>query len=89
MALTKEQKQEIIASYAIKEKDTGSPEVQIAVLSAEILSLNQHLQLHKHDFHSRRGLYMMIGKRRRLLNYLRQEDVSRYQTLIERLNLRR
>lgn len=89
MALTKAEKQEIIKSYAIKEGDTGSPEVQVAVLSAEIASLNEHLQQHIHDFHSRRGLYMMIGKRRRLLKYLRHEDVARYQTLIQRLGLRR
>ena len=89
MALTKDQKTEIIKSYAIEEGDTGSPEVQVAVLSAEINSLNEHLQKHIHDFHSRRGLYMMIGKRRRLLNYLRHEDVTRYQTLIQRLGLRR
>ena len=89
MALTKEQKTEIIKGFAIKEGDTGSPEVQIAVLSAEIASLNEHLQIHNHDFHSRRGLYMMIGKRRRLLKYLRHEDVTRYQTLIQRLGLRR
>lgn len=89
MALTKVEKQEIIKAYATKEGDTGSPEVQIAVLSAEISSLNGHLQQHIHDFHSRRGLYMMIGKRRRLLNYLRHKDVARYQTLIQRLGLRR
>ena len=89
MALTKVEKQEIIKAYATKEKDTGSPEVQIAVLSAEINSLNGHLQQHIHDFHSRRGLYMMIGKRRRLLNYLRHKDVERYQTLIQKLGLRR
>ncbi|MCD4826154.1 MAG: 30S ribosomal protein S15 [Acholeplasmataceae bacterium] len=89
MALTKEQKQEIIKGNAIKEGDTGSPEVQIAVLSAEIASLNEHLQKHIHDFHSRRGLYMMIGKRRRLLKYLRHEDVERYQALIQKLGLRR
>ncbi len=89
MALTKDQKQEVIKSYATKEGDTGSPEVQIAVLSAEINSLNVHLQAHLHDFHSRRGLYMMIGKRRRLLNYLRNKNVDRYQTLIQRLGLRR
>ena len=89
MALTKLEKTEIIKANAIKEGDTGSPEVQVAVLTAEIASLNGHLQTHIHDFHSRRGLYMMIGKRRRLLNYLRHEDVTRYQTLIQKLGLRR
>jgi len=89
MALTKAQKTEIIKNYATKDGDTGSPEVQIAVLSAEINSLNQHLQQHIHDFHSRRGLYMMIGKRRRLLKYLRHKDVDRYTALIQKLGLRR
>ncbi|MDX9692182.1 MAG: 30S ribosomal protein S15 [Acholeplasmataceae bacterium] len=89
MALSKERKNEIIKAYATKEGDTGSPEVQVAVLSAEILELNAHLQKHIHDFHSRRGLYMMIGKRRRLLKYLRNNDVNRYQVLIEKLGLRR
>jgi small subunit ribosomal protein S15 len=89
MALLKEEKQKIMKEYATKEGDTGSPEVQIAVLSYEINSLNEHLKKHIHDFHSRRGLYMMIGQRRRLLNYLRNKDVTRYQTLIAKLGLRR
>jgi len=89
MAISKAAKQEIIKAYAIKEGDTGSSEVQVAVLTAEIDSLNVHLQVHIHDFHSRRGLYQMIGKRRRLLNYLRNNDVKRYQVLIEKLGLRR
>lgn len=89
MAITKEAKNAIIKEYAIKEGDTGSPEVQIAVLTAEINTLNTHLQKHIHDFHSRRGLYMMIGQRRRLLNYLRHKDVDRYQALIAKLGLRR
>jgi len=89
MAISKAQKQEIIKAYATKEGDTGSPEVQVAVLTAEINTLNAHLQVHIHDFHSRRGLYKMIGQRRRLLNYLRNKDVSRYQALIEKLGLRR
>ncbi|MDY0295670.1 MAG: 30S ribosomal protein S15 [Acholeplasmataceae bacterium] len=89
MALSKERKNEIIKAYATKEGDTGSPEVQIAVLTEQINQLNGHLQVHQHDFHSRRGLYLMIGQRRRLLNYLRNSDVTRYQTLISKLGLRR
>ncbi|MDI6452024.1 30S ribosomal protein S15 [Peloplasma aerotolerans] len=89
MALLKEKKTEIIKKYATKEGDTGSPEVQIAVLSQEIADLNAHLQIHIHDFHSRRGLYMKIGQRRRLLKYLRSKDVDRYQQLIQKLGLRR
>ncbi len=89
MALSKEKKQEIIKAFAIKEGDTGSPEVQIAVLTENIQSLNGHLKTHIHDFHSRRGLYKMIGQRRRLLNYLRNNDVNRYQTLIQRLGIRK
>lgn len=76
-------------AYATKDGDTGSPEVQVAVLSAEITELNEHLQKHIHDFHSRRGLYMKIGQRRRLLTYLRNKDVNRYQELIQKLGLRR
>ena len=89
MALSKEKKTEIIKAYATKEGDTGSPEVQIAVLTAEINELNEHLTVHIHDFHSRRGLYMKIGQRRRLLSYLRNKDVDRYQALIQKLGLRR
>jgi len=89
MALSKEKKTEIMKAYATKDGDTGSPEVQIAVLSAEITELNEHLQKHIHDFHSRRGLYMKIGQRRRLLTYLRNKDVNRYQELIQKLGLRR
>ncbi|MCF7932162.1 MAG: 30S ribosomal protein S15 [Acholeplasmataceae bacterium] len=89
MALSKEKKTELIKAYQIKEGDTGSPEVQIAILTHEINHLNEHLQEHIHDFHSRRGLYKMIGNRRRLLKYLRHQDVQRYQTLIQRLGLRR
>ncbi|RJX26156.1 MAG: 30S ribosomal protein S15 [Acholeplasma sp.] len=89
MALSKEKKNEVIKAYATKEGDTGSPEVQIAVLTEQINQLNGHLQTHTHDFHSRRGLYLMIGQRRRLLNYLRNYDVNRYQVLIEKLGLRR
>ncbi len=89
MALDKAKKTEIIKAYAIKEGDTGSPEVQIAVLTQEINDLNNHLTQHIHDFHSRRGLYMKIGLRRRLLKYLRSKDVTRYQVLIQKLGLRR
>ncbi|MGE4320348.1 MAG: 30S ribosomal protein S15 [Acholeplasmataceae bacterium] len=89
MAISKARKQEIIKAYATKEGDTGSPEVQVAVLTEEINTLNGHLQVHIHDFHSRRGLYKMIGQRRRLLNYLRNKDVNRYQELIAKLGLRR
>ena len=89
MALSKEDKTAIIKKYQLDAKDTGSPEVQIAILSSEIDQLNGHLQNHIHDFHSRRGLYMKIGHRRRLLKYLRNEDLARYQTLIEKLGLRR
>lgn len=89
MALSKELKQSLIKEYAIKDGDTGSPEVQIAILTHEINQLNAHLQTHIHDFHSRRGLYMKVGHRRSLLKYLRENDVNRYQALIERLGLRR
>lgn len=89
MAISKEKKQAIMQEFAIKEGDTGSPEVQIAVLTENINSLNEHLKAHIHDFHSRRGLYKMIGQRRRLLNYLRNNDVDRYQALIQKLGLRK
>ena len=87
--LTKEQKAEIVAKYATKEGDTGSPEVQIAILTAEINQLNAHLSLHIHDFHSKRGLLMKVGQRRSLLNYLREKDITRYRALVEKLGLRR
>lgn len=89
MALDKAKKTEIIKAFATKEGDTGSPEVQIAVLTQEINDLNNHLQKHIHDFHSRRGLYMKIGLRRRLLKYLRSKNVESYQVLIQKLGLRR
>lgn len=89
MALTKEHKNEIIAEYATHEGDTGSPEVQIAVLTADINSLNGHIGTHKKDFHSYRGLMKKIGHRRNLLAYLRKKDVQRYRDLIQRLGLRR
>ncbi|WP_404452666.1 30S ribosomal protein S15 [Virgibacillus necropolis] len=89
MAITKDRKNEIINEYKVHENDTGSPEVQIAVLTAEITTLNDHLRTHKKDHHSRRGLLKMVGKRRNLLNYLRNNDVTRYRELIKRLGLRR
>ena len=89
MALTAEEKQEIIAKYATHEGDTGSPEVQVALLSKRIADLTEHLKEHKHDHHSRRGMQRMIGDRRRLLDYLKRVDIERYRSLIERLGLRR
>jgi small subunit ribosomal protein S15 len=89
MALLKEQKSELIGEYRRAETDTGSPEVQVAVLTRRIGELTEHLKTHKRDHHSRRGLLQMVGKRRRLLEYLRREDVERYRTLIARLGLRR
>jgi small subunit ribosomal protein S15 len=86
--MTKEQKQAIIEAYKINETDTGSPEVQIALLSHEINELNEHLKVHKHDYHSRYGLYKKIGSRRRLLRYLKNKDIKRYAALIEKLGLR-
>ncbi|WAM34788.1 30S ribosomal protein S15 [Caldicellulosiruptor morganii] len=87
--LTKEQKQEIIQKYQLHEYDTGSPEVQIALLTERINRLNEHLQIHKKDFHSRRGLLKMVGQRRKLLNYLKEYDINRYRELIEKLGLRK
>ena len=84
-----ENKDAIIREYATHEGDTGSPEVQVAVLTARIQHLTEHLREHKHDFHSRRGLLKMVGRRRRLLKYLQKKDVERYRALISRLGLRR
>ena len=89
MAITQERKNEIIAEYRTHERDTGSPEVQVAVLTAEINALSGHLRTHKKDFHSERGLFKMVGRRRHLLRYLRENDVQRYRELINRLGLRR
>lgn len=89
MSLSKEAKLEIINNYKTHETDTGSPEVQIAILTNRINELTEHLKVHKRDHHSRRGLYKMIGQRRGLLNYLQKKDVERYRNLIERLGLRR
>ena len=87
--ITKEIKQQIIKEYALKEGDTGSPEVQIAVLTYRINDLNEHLKTHKKDHHSRRGLLKMVGQRRNLLAYLKDKDLDRYRTLIARLGLRK
>ncbi len=84
-----ENKQEIVGEYRTSEADTGSPEVQVAVLTQRIRHLTEHMRTHKHDFHSRRGLLQMVGRRRRLLKYLQKKDVERYRTLIARLGLRR
>ena len=89
MSITQERKQELIKEYAIKPDDTGSPEVQVAVLTERILNLTEHLKIHKKDHHSRRGLLIMVGLRRRLLDYTKRKDDARYQTLIKRLGLRR
>lgn len=89
MAITQEKKQEIINENARHEGDTGSPEVQIALLTAEINELNEHAKLHKKDYHSRRGLMKKIGHRRNLLAYLRKSDITRYRELIQKLGLRR
>ncbi|RRJ88745.1 30S ribosomal protein S15 [Gulosibacter macacae] len=89
MALNAEAKKSIIAEYATHEGDTGSPEVQIALLTARIKELTEHLKEHKHDHHSRRGLLLLVGQRRRLLSYLTDVDIARYRKLIERLGLRR
>ena len=87
--MDKEKKQSIIQEYATKEGDTGSPEVQIALLTERINHLTEHLQSHNNDHHSRRGLLMMVGKRRGLLDYLPRVDIERYRSLISRLNLRK
>ena len=89
MSLTKVKKTELISSYKTHEGDTGSPEVQIALLTERINSLTPHFKANKKDHHSRRGLLQMVGARRRLLDYLKRVDTSRYQSLIERLNIRK
>jgi len=89
MPVLKEQKAALISDYRRSESDTGSPEVQVAVLSRRIEQLTEHLKTHAKDHHSRRGLLQMVGRRRRLLDYLRREDVTRYRDLIQRLGLRR
>jgi len=89
MALTSERKQEIIKDFKINEKDTGSAEVQIAILTEEINNLTEHLKEHKHDFHSKRGLLKKVGQRRNMLNYLKKKDFNRYKAVIEKLGLRK
>ena len=87
--ITKEQKAQLMAEYATCENDTGSPEVQIAILTYRINDLNEHLKVHKKDHHSRRGLLKMVGQRRNLLAYLKEKDIERYRSLIARLGLRK
>ena len=87
--LTQEEKQEIMKTHAVHEGDTGSPEVQIALLTARISYLNEHLKVHKKDHHSRRGLLKMVGRRRRFLAYLYKKDVERYRAIIAKLNIRK
>ena len=89
MALESAVKKQIMTEYATVENDTGSPEVQVAMLTRRISDLTEHLKLHKHDHHSRRGLLLLVGRRRRLLKYVAQVDVERYRSLIDRLGLRR
>jgi small subunit ribosomal protein S15 len=89
VALAQDVKQQIIAEYGSAEGDTGSAEVQVALLSKRISDLTEHLKQHKHDHHSRRGLLLLVGQRRRLLNYLAKTDINRYRSIVERLGLRR
>ena len=89
MVMVKERKTEVIESFKVHAKDTGSPSVQIALLSERITELAGHLKVHKKDFHSRRGLLMMIGKRRRLLAYLKKTDLKKYEEILKKLNLRK
>jgi len=89
MALDQQAKAKIREEYATAEGDTGSPEVQVAVLTKRIAELTEHLKVHKHDHHSRRGLLLLVGRRRRLLNYMAKKDINRYRSIIERLGLRR
>ena len=89
MDLTKEEKQKIVKEFGRGEKDTGSPEVQIAILTKEIENLTAHLKEHKHDYHSNRGLLMKVGQRRNMLNYLAKTDVTRYREVVKKLGLRK
>jgi len=89
MAISKEQKEEIIARYRLHDKDTGSPEVQIAILSEDITTLTEHLKMHRKDFHSQRGMMKKIGQRRKLLDYLKDRDIESYRHLIDQLHIRR
>jgi small subunit ribosomal protein S15 len=87
--MLKEKKREIIDKFKANEKDTGSPEIQVALLTERITHLTEHLKAHKKDHHSRRGLLMMVGKRRRLLNYMMKQDIERYRSIVKNLGLRR
>ena len=89
MSMTPERRTTLLTDYATNSVDTGSPEVQVALLTERIVGLTEHLKVHAKDFHSRRGLLMLVGRRRRLLDYLKRKDVARYATLISRLSLRR
>lgn len=89
MSITNERKQELIKEFATMEGDTGSPEVQVAILTERIRNLTEHSQTHKKDFHSRRGLLLLVGRRRRLLDYLKGKDESRYTALIQKLGIRK
>ena len=89
MALTKEKKEAIVSEFARGKKDTGSVEVQVALLTDRINTLTEHMKEHKHDYHTNRGLLMLVGKRKSLLDYLKREDVQRYRELIEKLKLRK
>nr|WP_206037586.1 30S ribosomal protein S15 [Rhodococcus sp. HNM0569] len=87
--MSTEQKKQILTEYGLHETDTGSPEAQVALLTNRIVGLTEHLKTHKHDHHSRRGLLLLVGRRRRLLKYVQKVDIARYRSLIERLGLRR
>jgi small subunit ribosomal protein S15 len=89
VALTTEEKKAVLSEYGLHETDTGSPEAQVALLTKRIVGLTEHLKTHKHDHHSRRGLLLLVGRRRRLLKYVQKVDIARYRSLIERLGLRR
>ncbi|GGS39023.1 MULTISPECIES: 30S ribosomal protein S15 [Actinokineospora] len=89
MALSTAEKKSILTEYGVHDSDTGSPEAQVALLTKRIRDLTEHLRTHKHDHHSRRGLLLLVGRRRRLLNYLTKVDIERYRSLIQRLGLRR
>ena len=89
MSISNEDKQAVIKEFALSESDTGSPEVQVAILTSRIRSLTEHFKAHKHDHQSRRGLLILVGRRRSLLNYLKRKDVKRYQDIVKRLELRK
>ena len=89
MSIAIDRKRELIKEFAVKKHDTGSPEVQVAILTERIVNLTEHLKTHKKDFHSRRGLLMMVGQRRRLLDYVKNKEAARYENLVKRLGLRR